>query len=273
MSLPIKTYRSSHVTKEQIEGVNNHFNILSKLMGGVHNHLDYPLRERRYLGMKVSRFLLQFLSSFQVGEEFSRILNPENPLKFEYDEEPLKDKDHDENTTTMNTTTTTTTTTANALEANNGNRDNLGNITTPQSLIQQHYSPSPNITATRGTIRKLVVSSSSSSSESSESDPDRPFFSKKKEDSESESFEDGNNKGDSSKSSSNSESESDSDSLEPLNLDDDTSDLKKTKTPVYIRECLTGLRSDEPDEILATLSVITGLVRKEPGEKSLGRLL
>jgi hypothetical protein len=43
------------VTKEQMEGENNGMNILSKFISGVHNHLDYPLKERRYLGMKVKK--------------------------------------------------------------------------------------------------------------------------------------------------------------------------------------------------------------------------
>jgi hypothetical protein len=59
--------------------------------------------------------------------------------------------------------------------------------------------------------------------------------------------------------------------LDPLNLEDDAGDLKKIKTPVYLRECLSGLRSDEPEEILVTLNVITGLIKREPGTKKISR--
>lgn len=197
--------------------------------------------------MPPSRYLL-----VKIAEQFSAILNPENPLNFEYDEPETKKS---EKTGHITATTTTTLASITVSERQGQISNKKDQHLTPQSLVEQHYNPTPSQTAAaRGNVRKLVIPSSSSSS--SECDPDKPFFSGKGRN-RSDSYSDGE-----------SESESSSDSLESLNLEDDTSDLKKIKIPVYIRECLLGLRSEEPEEILATLNVVTGLIKKEPGEYS-----
>eukprot|EP01127_Copromyxa_protea_P005460 TRINITY_DN1538_c0_g1_i4.p1 TRINITY_DN1538_c0_g1~~TRINITY_DN1538_c0_g1_i4.p1 ORF type:complete len:554 (+),score=115.56 TRINITY_DN1538_c0_g1_i4:24-1664(+) len=76
----LRILESKYITKQQMEGEKNSFNILSKLMGGVHNHLEYPLKERRYRGMRI-------------GEAFSKILNPETPLNFEIPEDEISSDD------------------------------------------------------------------------------------------------------------------------------------------------------------------------------------
>ena len=69
------------------------------------------------------------------------------------------------------------------------------------------------------------------------------------------------------------EEESDSDeSLAPYDLEDDESDLKSAKTPVYLQECIIGLRGgtkpNEPnvDLIEITLNVVESIIRSEPDD-------
>lgn len=49
-----------------------------------------------------------------------------------------------------------------------------------------------------------------------------------------------------------------------MNLDDDLSDVSEIKTPLYLRDCLTSLRSDDPKTIEVVMKVLTPLIASRP---------
>jgi hypothetical protein len=62
-----------------------------------------------------------------------------------------------------------------------------------------------------------------------------------------------------------SNSESSEEDLVPYNLDDNLADSDKVKAPRYIRDCLDGLRSDEPELIGATLDAMEAVIKRSEG--------
>lgn len=56
------------------------------------------------------------------------------------------------------------------------------------------------------------------------------------------------------------------DDLEPLSLVDHREDLQTTKSPRYLRECIVGLRSDDPETIEVTLKSLEGIIKLRPSD-------
>jgi hypothetical protein len=55
--------------------------------------------------------------------------------------------------------------------------------------------------------------------------------------------------------------------LEPIgSLDEEPPKDKLAKIPLYLRECITALRSEDPDTIEGALSVVGVLIRSKPDD-------
>lgn len=160
-----------YISKQELEET-----LLSSLISAVQEHMNLQFPSLRKLGMII-------------GEKFSSIVSPSEPIKFEYDEDEYEQEDN-EIFITEDT---------NDVEEEKGKDESILNIDDPYVL---------------------------SFIDISDSDSDDEFT--------------------------------------PLNLEDNLDDLKSFKTPVYLRECVVGLRSDEPEAVETTLNVLEKIINSKP---------
>jgi hypothetical protein len=242
-------FKNKYLLQSEMEGESNNFDILSRMMSGIQIHLELPVRDRRNQGLKVA-------------ESFSLIMSPDNPLVFD----ELKDEQPNQ---------------LDSREIVNNNQNNNNKNNDNKVLVNvknENYDNSKNVELekmknfTKGKERELKLEKKKVKEENI--DPDQPFFSKKNmsDDSDEDSTsDDSDNSPDNSRGSARGsarvdDSSDDDDDLKPYNLDDDIGDSNKIRTPKYIRECLDGLRSDDPEHVTLTLGVLKEIILRSPGD-------
>ncbi|KAL6079078.1 TEL2, telomere maintenance protein 2, variant 2 [Balamuthia mandrillaris] len=206
--------------------------LLTSLIKGVTTHIQCPVLEKRILGMKI-------------GEAFSRVLDPTNPLQFEdealQNHEPIFGEWEDQQLTE---------------ESNNSRmvtkeNDSMAPPTeTPLSTKHDNLSSAPPKSKKKHkqrTENQLTM------------DPDALFLPLGNSESDDE---EGSEFGEREEQGSNMDSDSESD-LEAFDLEDEESDLRKVSKPKYLRECLSYLRASSNDSHIVD-KIELGLQSLEP---------
>ncbi|KAL6045561.1 TEL2, telomere maintenance protein 2, variant 2 [Balamuthia mandrillaris] len=206
--------------------------LLTSLIKGVTTHIQCPVLEKRILGMKI-------------GEAFSRVLDPTNPLQFEDEalpnHEPIFGEWEDQQLTeeSNNSRMVTEENDSMAPPAEtpfSTKHDNLSNA--PPKSKKKHKQRTEN---------QLTM------------DPDALYLPSGNSESDDE---EGSEFGEREERGSNMDSDSESD-LEAFDLEDEESDLRKVSKPKYLRECLSYLRASSNDSHIVD-KIELGLQSLEP---------
>jgi len=251
-------YGLRYVQKDDIE----RSGLLVKFIRGVQHHLQSPLLTVRTWGMIL-------------GEAFSKIVDPNNPLHFEYEKTAESDFMFDErssgslfpedertNSTTASASSSTFRAATPAPITHPPNNTNIP--ATAHSHTSVTHTPQTAPKESRKKTRKKRTKAKKSTDDSSEEgeglNPDQPFLADAVSPSSPKKERNANDKD------YDSHSSSSTDSLVPYDLDDDLSDVKAMQMPRYLRECIVALNSDEPDILEAALRTLPNLIRQHPDE-------
>eukprot|EP01125_Pyxidicula_operculata_P015993 TRINITY_DN5467_c0_g2_i2.p1 TRINITY_DN5467_c0_g2~~TRINITY_DN5467_c0_g2_i2.p1 ORF type:complete len:509 (-),score=54.57 TRINITY_DN5467_c0_g2_i2:27-1553(-) len=209
-------YCLDYVEKDDLMGSES--SVLSKLISGVHAHLECPIPLRRNRGQAI-------------GNKFSKIIDPNKPLVFETEESDLESKEQ--------------------------SLQDSGTTSTPSSTVEQNDRPMEpkeilnNITEKK----KKKDKDKPPASTSFEVNPDKPYVLEESDSDEGDDLEEKDDKEEDGE-------DDEDDELKPYDITDDLSDFRSVKKPIYIREAITLISSDEPDEIEVGLECLPSIIER-----------